>query len=127
MDLYEALKAGTTKEELLSTFQKELDSAIDRFEKEEEAALQEEYLADARTELANVILDYIAVLYPDLNGEEIPVSQVISILKDFEKEMENFSSLMSFFKNWKTKKPMEWKFTADIDNDIIKKFLKELY
>ena len=85
MDLYEALKAGTTKEELLSTFQKELDSAIDRFEKEEEAALQEEYLADARTELANAILDYIAVLYPDLNGEEIPVSQVISILKDFEK------------------------------------------
>ena len=127
MDLYEALKAGTTKEELLSTFQKELDSAIDRFEKEEEAALQEEYLADARTELANAILDYIAVLYPDLNGEEIPVSQVISILKDFEKEMENFSSLMSFFKNWKTKNPMEWKVTTDIDSDIIKKFLKELY
>ena len=58
MDLYEALKAGTSEEELLKAFHKDLDEANARIAAEEEAAADKEYLADCRECLAEAILEY---------------------------------------------------------------------
>lgn len=135
MDLYEALKAGTSEEELLKAFHKDLDEANARIAAEEEAA-DKEYLADCRECLAEAILEYTkALLGEDLN-ESISVESVVETLEGFEKGMEQavaFSKkLDKIFEKAKSenKKPVGIKVTThsidDDDDDIITQFLKSL-
>ena len=87
MDLYEALKAGTSEEELLRAFHKDLDQANARIAAEEEAAANEEYLTDCRDQLVEALTEYVeALLGEDLN-ESLPVDYIIESLKEFEKEI----------------------------------------
>lgn len=121
MDLYEALKAGTSAEELLRAFHKDLDQANARIAAEEKAAA-EEYLAACRDQLAETIIEYVEAFLGEDLDESLPVDYIIESLKEFEKEIKN---IITFDK--KDKKTKEIKITTNSsDNDIISNFIKSL-
>lgn len=134
MDLYEALKAGTSEEELLKAFHKDLDEANARIAAEEEAAADKEYLADCRECLAEAIIEYAKAFLGEDLDEAFSVESVVETLEGFEKEMEQavaFSKkLDKMFKEAKSenKKPVGIKVTTRSvnDDDVIAKFLKSL-
>lgn len=134
MDLYEALKAGTSAEELLRAFHKDLDEANARITAEEEAAADKEYLADCRECLADAIIEYAKAFLGEDLDESFSVESVVETLEGFEKEMEQavaFSKkLDKMFKEAKNegKKPVGIKVTTHSidDDDVIAKFLKSL-
>lgn len=134
MNLYEALKAGTSAEELLKAFHKDLDEANARIAAEQETTADKEYLADCRECLAEAIIEYAkAFLCEDLD-ESFSVKSVVETLEGFEKEMEQavaFSKkLDKILKEAKSenKKPVGIKVTTRSvdDDDIIAQFLKSL-
>ena len=134
MDLYEALKAGTSAEELLKAFHKDLDEANARIAAEEEAAADKEYLADCRECLAEAIIEYAKAFLGEDLDESFSVESVVETLEGFEKEMEQtiaFSKkLDKILKEAKSenKKPVGIKVkTRSVDDDdIIAQFLKSL-
>ena len=134
MDLYEALKAGTSAEELLKAFHKDLDEANARIAAEQEAAADKEYLADCREYLAEAIIEYAEAFLGEDLDESFSVESVVKTLEGFEKEMEQavaFSKkLDKMLKEAKSegKKPVGIKVTTHSvdDDDVIAKFLKSL-
>ena len=134
MDLYEALKAGTSAEELLKAFHKDLDEANARIAAEQEAAANKEYLADCRECLADAIIEYAKAFLGEDLDESFSVESVVETLEGFEKEMEQavaFSKkLDKILKETKSenKKPVGIKVTTRSvdDDDIIAQFLKSL-
>ena len=134
MDLYEALKAGTSAEELLKAFHKDLDEANARIAAEEEAAADKEYLADCRECLAEAIIEYAKAFLGEDLDKSFSVESVVETLEGFEKEMEQavaFSKkLDKILKEAKSenKKPVGIKVTTRSidDDDIIAQFLKSL-
>lgn len=134
MDLYEALKAGTSAEELLKAFHKDLDEANARIAAEQEAAADKEYLADCRECLAEAIIEYAKAFLGEDLDESFSVKSVIETLEGFEKEMEQavaFSKkLDKILEKAKSenKKPVGIKVTTRSidDDDIIAQFLKSL-
>ena len=134
MDLYEALKAGTSAEELLKAFHKDLDEANARIAAEQEAAADKEYLADCRECLADAIIEYAKAFLGEDLDESFSVESVVETLEGFEKEMEQavaFSKkLDKILKETKSenKKPVGIKVTTRSidDDDIIAQFLKSL-
>lgn len=134
MDLYEALKAGTSAEELLKAFHKDLDEANARIAAEEEAAADKEYLADCRECLAESIIEYAKAFLGEDLDESFSVKSVIETLEGFEKEMEQavafskkLDKILKEAKN-ENKKPVGIKVTTRSvdDDDIIAQFLKSL-
>ena len=134
MDLYEALKAGTSAEELLKAFHKDLDEANARIAAEEEAAADKEYLADCRECLAEAIIEYAKAFLGEDLDKSFSVESVVETLEGFEKEMEQavvFSKkLDKMLEKAKSenKKPVGIKVTTRSvdDDDIIAQFLKSL-
>ena len=134
MDLYEALKAGTSEEELLKAFHKDLDEANARIAAEEEAAADKEYLTDCRECLAEAIIEYAKTFLGEDLDESFSVKSVVETLEGFEKEMKQavaFSKkLDKMLEKAKSenKKPVGIKVTTrSIDDDgIIAQFLKSL-
>ena len=134
MDLYEALKAGTSAEELLKAFHKDLDEANARIAAEEEAAADKEYLADCRECLAEAIIEYAKAFLGEDLDESFSVESVVETLEGCEKDMEQavaFSKkLDKILKEAKSenKKPVGIKVTTRSvdDDDIIAQFLKSL-
>lgn len=135
MDLYEALKAGTSAEELLKAFHKDLDEANARIAAEEEAAADKEYLADCRECLAEAIIEYAKAFLDEDLDEAFSVKSVVETLEGFEKEIEQtvtfskkLDKMLKETKN-ENKKPVGIKATTrsiDDDDDIITQFLKSL-
>lgn len=134
MDLYEALKAGTSAEELLKAFHKDLDEANARIAAEEEAAADKEYLADCRECLAEAIIEYAKAFLGEDLDESFSVESVVETLEGFEKEMEQavafskkLDKILKEAKN-ENKKPVGIKVTTRSvdDDDIIAQFLKSL-
>ena len=136
MDLYEALKAGTSAEELLKAFHKDLDEANARIAAEQEAAADKEYLADCRECLAEAIMEYAEALFGEDLDESFSTESVIENLKGFEKEAKRAKQAIAFSKKLdkilektksEDKKPVGIKVTTrSIDDDIIAQFLKSL-
>ena len=134
MDLYEALKAGTSAEELLKAFHKDLDEANARIAAEQEAAADKEYLADCRECLAEAIIEYAKAFLGEDLDESFSVKSVVETLEGFEKEMEQavafskkLDKILEKAKN-ENKKPVGIKVTTHSidDDDIIAQFLKSL-
>ena len=124
MDLYEALKAGTTAEELMETFHKELDEVNKKLKEEEENAAKEELKMDlSREMLVDAIVDYFTNLF-DIKDDLIDENLLINTLKDFEKEMQYFINFnKKATKNKELKKNTN---TVKTDDDILKTFLNSL-
>ena len=134
MDLYEALKAGTSAEELLKAFHKDLDEANARIAAEEEAAADKEYLADCRECLAEAIIEYAKAFLGEDLDKSFSIESVVETLEGFEKEMEQavafskkLDKILKEAKN-ENKKPVGIKVTTRSvdDDDIIAQFLKNL-
>ena len=132
--LFRSLKAGTSEEELLKAFHKDLDEANARIAAEEEAAADKEYLADCRNSLAEAIIEYAKALLGEDLDESFSVKSVVETLEGFEKEMKQavaFSKkLDKMLEKTKSenKKPVGIKVTTRSidDDDIIAQFLKSL-
>ena len=135
MDLYEALKAGTSEKELLEAFHKDLEAANARIAAETEEAANKEYLTDCREDLAEAIINYLETFLGEDLDESVTVESVIKTLEEFEKEMEQTVAISKrldkIFEKAKSdnKKPVGIKVTThsiDDDDDIITQFLKSL-
>ena len=134
MDLYEALKAGTSEEELLKAFHKDLDEASARIAAEQEATADKEYLANCRDRLAEAVLEYTKALLGEDLDDSISVESVVETLKGFEEDVKRtvtFSKrLDKILEKAKSenKKPVGIKVTTRSidDDDIIAQFLKSL-
>ena len=115
MELYEALKNGTSKEDLIRAFTEELNAATARLE-EDKAAEQEkqkknEEIAAARAKATKALKDYYNLLGIDT---KIDLSESL-----------NLDSLNTMFKElgkvWQRTKPI-----SASDEDIISKFIRSL-
>lgn len=123
MDLYDALKGGTSEEELYRLFEKDLKAAKEKL-KDEAAAEQDQYIADCREVLAVALADYIDALFGDqFTDEELDTAHIESILKDFEEEINSLTELEEkvnkLSKNFMIK-------PAKSDDEILRDFLKTL-
>ena len=123
MDLYEALKDGTSADELVATFNKELEAAKAKLKEETEA----EQVAQYRSELAEAVYNYISAL----SGFEIPSFTVADIekeLKDSEKELAPVFTLLSGFQSAKEEahKLFKTESKTKTDDDILDQFIKIL-
>lgn len=115
MELYEALKNGTSKEDLIKAFTEELNAATARLEEdkatEQEKQKKEEEIAAARAKATEALEDYYNLLGI---GAKIDFSDAF-----------NLDSLNTMFKElgkvWQRTKP-----TSASDEDIISKFIRSL-
>ena len=106
MDLYEALKSGTSADELTRKFHDELTAAQNKI-------YEEESLNYARADLASAIYDYCCELIGKEGG--LSIEEIESTLKEFEK---SFSKASKF---WDTNLN-----NCKSDEDIINAFIKSL-
>lgn len=126
MDLYEALKSGTSEEELLKMFHKDLDAATARITKEKEAeekaAADAEYLSDCRECLAEAIIEYAEAFLGE-GSCTLAIDETINLLKEFEKEMKKAKEFSDKMNETLTKakkenkKPAGTGFFAHLIND----------
>lgn len=130
MDLYEALKSGTSEEELLKTFHKELEDANKRIaaETEAEKAVHKEFIKDCREALAEGLVAYIQAVF----DEKLNIDNIETFLERFEKEAEKTLSLCKIKPVDSTKmfpigkiKKLSFSTTED-DQKILDEFIKSL-
>ena len=146
MDLYEALKSGTSSEELLNAFNKELDAAKTRIKEEKATAAKEkereQTLNTSRYAFAYALNDYAKAILnkdePFEEDEDLFIDNLEEALIEFEKEMkktfEISNKLDKIFKTEKTKKsvPANRIYTnakpelRSTDDEVINAFLNSL-
>ena len=128
MDLYEALKSGTTSEELEKKFKEELAAAKAKFKAEEES--RNAILDTLRTDLALDIKDYISYLCGQEYDDLISENDIKDGLIAFEKDVTEFRSLMSALfpkTKTKTKASASKKPEAKTDDEVIQDFLSSFF
>ena len=127
MDLYEALKAGTSCDELVKTFQKELDAAKAKLDKEAETRKNEE-LNKVRANLAMNIRDYLAYLIGEEYADSFSDKDIYDTLCSLESSMKEIAALYNdlLVSTKATSKPKSKENTTKVnktDDEIIKDFL----
>ena len=128
MDLYEALKAGTSCDELVKTFQKELDAAKAKLDKEAETRKNQE-LNKIRANLAIDIRDYLAYLIGEEYVDSFSDKDIYDTLHSLEDSMKEIAALYNdlLVSTKATSKPKENTTKAKrTDDEIIKDFLSFL-
>lgn len=132
MDFYDAMKKGTSEEDLVKAFTEALNAAKKKLEderhiKEEQEKEKAKKVIDNRRALAaNALTSYLTVLYPEA---KIVKEDVEKALSDFEKlsgSMDGFlAKLTSTTKNGKTKTDFSFKKLLDEDDAALDKFFNE--
>lgn len=144
MDLYEALKAGTSADELLAAFYKDLDAANERIAAEEAAEKaaakkQKEYeerLSIARADAAEFLTYYFDTLFEDDDETNLSEEEIEDLLIELEESAKSILTFIKMFdtgngetttsKQEKKEKPfIKIKYSTN-ENNIIKEFLKNL-
>ena len=128
MDLYEALKAGTSCDELVKTFQKELDAAKAKLDKEAEVRKNQE-LDKIRANLAIDIRDYLAYVIGEEYADSFSDKDIYDTLHSLEDSMKEIAALYNdlLVSTKATNKPKENTTKAKrTDDEIIKDFLSFL-
>ena len=128
MDLYEALKAGTSCDELVKTFQKELDAAKAKLDKEAETRKNQE-LDKIRANLAIDIRDYLAYLIGEEYADSFSDKDIYDTLHSLEDSMKEIAALYNdlLVSTKAANKPKENTTKAKrTDDEIIKDFLSFL-
>jgi len=117
MDLYEALKAGTSPDELERKFQEELAAARKKYYAEED-------LNDTREELAAEIIEYLSLVLGKEFVKDFSVKDIVEMLKSMEKDLKTGYDVL---KKLDRNKTITGSLSIDkSDEDIINAFLKEL-
>ena len=93
MDLYEALKNGTSAEELISAFNKDMEAAKKRLEQEKKKE-KTEARNKSRSKFASAILDYFASCLDESCYALPTVTELEELLKGFEEEMQGSMGLI---------------------------------
>ena len=128
MDLYEALKAGTSCDELVKIFQKELDAAKAKLDKEAEVRKNQE-LDKVRANLAIDIRDYLAYVIGEEYADSFSDKDIYDTLHSLEDSMKEIAALYNdlLVSTKATNKPKENTTKAKrTDDEIIKDFLSFL-
>lgn len=102
MDLYEALKAGSSAEQLLRAFNEDLEKANTRLKEEKEVA-EKNLLNKSRKELAKAMNEYFKLLFKDSlkdDGYAFSEKDVEKILFDFEKNMNKILEGTEYIKSF---------------------------
>ena len=122
MDLYEALKGGTSVDELVATFTKELEAAKAKLKEETET----EQIAYYREDLAEAIYNYISAL----TGFKTPTLTVEEIEKELENVEKDLGPVLTLLSAFVEPKEEDYKFfktkKTKTDGDIIAEFIKSL-
>lgn len=144
MDLYEALKNGISAEELIKTFNNDMEEAKKRLEQEKKKEKTEARNKN-RTKFASAISDYLAGCLDESCYALPTIAELEELLKEFEEEMQGSIGLIdelsrSLEKNNKKepvgveiktystdpKNAYKRKTNCDIDTQILNAFLKGL-
>ena len=133
MELYEALKSGTSPEDLEAAFRDNLDKALERIAAEEKAEMEKKAKAARETELdsfRNVVAEDIynyacALLGKDsVDDAGVTFDNIKKRLVESEKELVQISKITKrmdeLLNRIKSNK-------SNSDDDIIKNFLKQLH
>lgn len=128
MDLYEALKNGTSTDDLIAAFRKDLDAAVERVAAEKAADQQAltEYLNECRDYLADAICEYAYALFGDEVEDDLTFDDIVKLLKTFEKDMTSLVEISKSLKKEASKKPFYNCSCSKEDDDIITAFIKSL-
>lgn len=121
MDLYEALKAGTSPDELERKFQEELAAARKKYYAEED-------LNDTREELAAEIIEYLSLVLGKEFVKDLNRKDIVELLKSMEKDLKTgYDVLKTVYSNLDGKTTtFRAKTPNKSDEEIISAFLKSL-
>jgi predicted restriction endonuclease len=131
MELYEALKSGTTPMELEAAFRDDLDKALERLAAEEKTemekakAARETELDSFRSVVANDIYDYACALLgkDSVNDAGVTFDNIKKRLIESEKELVQISKITKRMDELLNKINSK----KASDDDIISNFLKQLH
>lgn len=93
MDLYEALKNGVSAEELIKTFNNDMEEAKKRLEQEKKKEKAEARNKN-RTKFASAISDYLAGCLDESCYALPTIAELEELLKGFEEEMQGSMGLI---------------------------------
>ena len=93
MDLYEALKNGISAEELIKTFNNDMEEAKKRLEQEKKKEKTEARKKN-RTKFASAISDYLAGCLDESCYALPTIAELEELLKGFEEEMQGSIGLI---------------------------------
>ena len=122
MELYEALKSGTSAEDLEAAFRKELAAAQEKIATEQNKEAEAEHLKECRDGLSMALYDYICALLGEEEEQLVDIDEIEEKLLECEEEMKKLSKLTNKLKNFKVPK----NFVNNDDDVIIKAFLNSL-
>ena len=119
MDLYEALKAGTSADELERKFQEELAVARKKYYAEED-------LNDTREELAEEIIEYLTLILGKDFVKDFDKRDIVELLKSIEKDLKTGYDVFKTVYSNVDDKTTTFSTKNKSDEDIINAFLKGL-
>lgn len=135
MDFYDAMKKGTSEEDLVKAFTEALNAAKKKLEderrtKEEQEKEKAKKVIDNRRALAaNALTSYLEVLCPETKITKEDVEKALSNSEKLFGSMGGFlAQFTSATKNGKTKTDVSFKklFNEDDDDTALDKFFNEL-
>lgn len=130
MDFYDAMKKGTSEEDLVKAFNEALNAAKKKLEDErrtkEEQEKAKKIIDNRRALAANALTSYLTVLYPEAKITKEAVEQALSDFEKLSGSMDGFlAKLTSTTKNGKTKTDFSFKKLLDEDDAALDKFFNE--
>ena len=131
MDFYDAMKKGTSEEDLVKAFNEALNAAKKKLEDErrtkEEQEKAKKVIDNRRALAANALTSYLTVLYPETRITKEAIEQALSDFEKLSGSMDGFlAKLTSTTKNGKTKTDFSIKKFLDEDDVALNKFFNEL-
>lgn len=131
MDFYDAMKKGTSEEDLVKAFNEALNAAKKKIEDErrtqEEQEKTKKIIENRRTLAAAALANYLTVLYPEAKATRESIEKALTDFETLSGSMGGFfAGLTSTTKNGKTKTDVTFKKLLDDDDTALDKFFNEL-
>ena len=131
MDFYDAMKKGTSEEDLVKAFNEALNAAKKKLEDErrtkEEQEKTKKVIENRRAIAGAALANYLNVLYPETKATREDIEKALADFEKLSGSMGGFlAGLTSTTKNGKTKTDVTFKKLLDDDDTALDKFFNEL-
>lgn len=134
MDFYDAMKKGTSEEDLVKAFNEALNAAKKKLEDErrtkEEQEKAKKVIDNRRALAANALASYLTVLWPETKTTKEDVEKALRDSEEFFRRYPDsfLAQFTSATKNSKIKTDVSVKklFNEDDDDTVLDKFFNEL-
>lgn len=134
MDFYDAMKKGTSEEDLVKAFNEALNAAKKRLEAErcakEEQEQTKKVIDNRRALAANALISYLTMLCPEIKITKEDVEKALSDSEEFYRRIPGdfLAQFTSITKNGKTKTDISFNklLSKDDDDAALDKFFNEL-